>query len=303
VARAAWLSGEAIEAGAAAARRHPAFATARAAFSADVQQLWREDSLRRRLVNDFGSMALAVAVTAMHRLEPDGAQQARLIRAAATAGAGSPWRVRAYLDRLERYGAISRTPHPADARRIRIAPTAQLLATQRCWVEALFRAVALVAAVPALPEAEAARLALTEHYLAGIMQRHLIGLTVMDGLVEIAALMHRRHGYLLLLMLLDRHDGVADINRTTLAAGWDVSPAHVAAMLADAERAGCLARAPRASAVSLAPAFAAQLDLWFARELAVAALWQQAGAPGGHRPTPAGPAATARLVSQVSGLE
>ena len=109
------------------------------------------------------------------------------------------------------------------------------------------------------------------------MLRHLMdGFTLMDGMPEVEAFMHRRHGYLLLLELAAQEDRHVEIARAHLAERYVVSPAHIAGVLAEAERQGWLTRKPLSSEVEVSPAFADVLDSWIARELAIVGMWIEA---------------------------
>jgi DNA-binding MarR family transcriptional regulator len=273
----------ALDEAAATLLRHSAFADARLRFCSGVSACWAASALRRRVMNDVGTMGIAVAITAMNRLYPEeGAQPEALVAAAQAAGVAGRSRVRDLLERLEHHGAVLVEPHPVDRRRQRLRPTAALVEAQVAWVAVLMAAVGLLMPLPPWPAEEAERQALAQDYAVGLMQRHLSGAgTAMRGMPEIVALMARRHGYVLMLELAASGAAEVEVNRVGLAGRLGISASHVARMLADAEQAGWLARLPGSSLVRLEPSFAARLQLWVARELALAGLWRNARAAGG----------------------
>lgn len=287
---------DALAAAAQAARAHPDFTAARHLFCRRVSGIWGASPLRRLLITDSGTMGIAISITGMNRVDPEnGAQQAVIIRALESGGLAGGSRVRAYIDQLLHHGAATAEPHPADARRIRLRPTRALLDAHADWLGSVLPPVAMLFPLPPLPGDADGMRALAERYVAGIMMRRVQnGFTVLEGFPDIARFMERRHGYVLMLALAAHDGGAADVNRAHLSRTLGISPAHVAALLADAEAAGWLRRVPRASTVTLSPDFADRLDVWVARELAIVALWLQARLGGAGPPRAAPRAASYR---------
>ena len=259
----------------AAIAAHPRFRAAKSRFCRDVSAGRLHELFRHTLSADTGSFALGVAIIGMNRLYPvDGASMKLITGPLGAAGFASATRVRALLDMMVHAGVIALVPHPADRRRRKYVPTPLYLEAQRGWFDAVLGAVAELGGLPQAARPPAPDTSLVERYLAGVMLRHLIdGFTLMEGMPAVEVFMARRHGYLLLLELAAQRDRHVEIARARLADRYRVSSAHIAGMLAAAEQEGWLQRHEHSSAVELSPAFAATLDEWIARELAIVAMW------------------------------
>lgn len=256
----------------------PRFAAAKSRFCRDVPASRLHTWFRHTLSADTGAFALGIAIIGLNRLDPHGGAPVKLVTGPLTAaGFASPNRVKALLDQMLHAGLLEKSRNPNDARRRKLVPTERFMAAHREWFEAVLGAVGEVFALPATPSELAYRPDLVESYLTGVMLRHLMdGFTLMEGMPEVEAFMHRRHGYLLLLELAAQQDRHAEIARARLAERYGVSPAHIAGVLAEAEQNGWLMRRTLSSQVVLSAAFADTLDTWIARELAIVGLWIQA---------------------------
>lgn len=254
---------------------HPAFAAARAEFCGGVMAFWQRSRLHRDLIADTGAIALVIAITGMARLEPaGGAPVQAMIDALHGGGLASPTRARALIRMLVAQGAVQVIADPADRRRRLLRPTALLTDLHRDWLAANLTAAALVQPLPRAPRALADTPGLVERYFTQVMLRHARdGFTVFTDFPEVAAFMDHRGGYLLMLALAGSGAGGDNFSRSALARASGVSRAHVAALLAAAQARGWVQRQPPRQTISLAPAFAAQMAGWIARELALFGLF------------------------------
>jgi hypothetical protein len=214
----------------------------------------------------------------MARLSRTGAVPVqRLIDALAASGLDSPSRSRALIRLLDAQGAIDSLPDPKDRRRRLLRPSFLLNALHRDWLAANLAATALVSPLPLPPRALADVPGLAEAYLTDVMLRHVRdGFTVFTDYPEVAAFMDHRGGYMLMLALAG---GAGDFSRSALARASGVSRAHLLTLLAAAEQRGWLRRNGPKHAVALGEAFAAQMDGWIARELALFTLLAEDHAP------------------------
>ena len=188
----------------------------------------------------------------------------------------SATRVRTLVDMLQHHGAIEIVPSERDRRSLRLVPTDLLHDTHLVWLESVLPAVTEMFVLPPLQADREALRGLARRYATSIMLRNLMDrFTIFDGFPEVETFMNRRHGYLLVLELAC-HDGLhTEVRRAEAAKRYGVSPAHIATLLADAEKKGWLTRVPRASDVELSSWFAERLDIWVAREIAIVGLWLQ----------------------------
>ncbi|MFQ3665650.1 MAG: hypothetical protein SNJ79_06385 [Sphingomonadaceae bacterium] len=278
--------------------KDPRFSVARARFCEEVPRAWLRSRLQRRLIADSGAMAVVIAITGLHRLDPAGGASLEVIISALEGSRlASGNRVRAIVAMLKDHGAVDMAPHPTDRRRRRLLPKSVLADVYRAWLGSVLGPLSELEDLAAEPQAIAGEPGLAERYINAIMLRQAVdGFTIMEGWPEALAFMGRRHGYLVMLYLAAHSDCRVDINRSRIAERCGVSQAHVATLLADAERQGWLSRRPNASEVLLAPAFAQRLEEWVARELAIVALWLEA-----KRPDLLLPAADAPRLSQRQG--
>jgi len=256
----------------------PRFPAAKRRFCREVPASRLHNWFRHTLSADTGAFAVGIAIIGLNRLDPVGGAPVKLITGPlGAAGFASPTRVQALLDQMIHAGLVERLPHPEDGRRRKLVPTERYMQAHREWFEAVLGAVGELFPLPAPPSQLAHSPELVESYLTGVMLRHLMdGFTLMEGMAEVEAFMHRRHGYLLLLELAAQEDRHVEIARAHLAERYAVSPAHIAGILAEAERQGWLTRKPLSSEVELSPAFAGVLDTWIARELAIVGMWIEA---------------------------
>lgn len=256
-------------------REDAAFVAAKDRFCQDVTSFWLSSDFRRTLIADTGAYGVIIGIVGMDRLDPvGGASMQTVITALEAVGMASATRIRAMIDHLRDQGAIDIIPHPADGRRLKLVPTEKLRRFQRRWFAAVLGPVGMLFALPASPEALAETPELVERYLTSVMLRHLLDrFTIFDGFPEIEAFMNRRQGYLLMLQLARGHGLTTDVDRAHIAQWFGVSPAHIATMLAEAEKHGWLQRLPPRSTIRLDPDFADRLDLWVAREIAIVGMW------------------------------
>lgn len=254
-------------------------------FCHDVPRFWLKSDFRRTLIADTGAYGVAIGITGMHRLDREnGASMQTVIAALEASGMASATRIRSMIYHLRDQRAIEIVPHHSDGRRLRLIPTAKLIGFQRRWFAAVLASVGMIFDLPTSPEELAETPELVERYLTGVMLRHLMdGFTIFDGFPEIETFMNRRHGYLLMLQLAGGKGLATEVDRAHVAEWFGVSPAHIATMLADAEKQGWLQRRPPKSTVVLDPAFADRLDLWVAREITIVGMWIEAKLGRGAR--------------------
>jgi hypothetical protein len=258
-------------------KAHPDFAEARARFCRDVPDAFLHSDLRRTLIVDTSCFAIIIGILGMNRLDPEnGAAPSTLVRTLEAGGLASATRIRAYIDELTHVGALEITPHPDDARRRRLVPTPLLIGWVRNWFAAMLGAVELVFDLPMPGETLAHTPGMVERYLATVMLRHAVdNFTIFSDFPEADAFCNRRHGYLLFLALAASESVEIEVGRSHMAGRFGVSPAHIATILGDAEAQGWLTRSPPSSLVRLTPEFAARLETWVARELAVIGIWAE----------------------------
>lgn len=261
-----------------ALKSDPRFPSAKRRFCRDVPASRLHGWFRHTLSADTGAFALGIGIIGLNRLDPIGGAPVKLITGPlGAAGFASPTRVQALLTEMTHSGLLESLPHPQDRRRRKLVPTELFMRAHREWFEAVLGAVGEVFSLPEPPGELAHAPGLVESYLTGVMLRHLVdGFTLMEGMPEVEAFMHRRHGYLLLLELAAQEERHVEITRASLAQRYAVSPTHLTAILADAESCGWLRRTPLSSDVTLSSDFAAVLDTWIARELAIVGMWIQA---------------------------
>jgi DNA-binding MarR family transcriptional regulator len=245
-----------------ALKAHPRFGDAKERVCRDVPESRLHAWFRRTLDADTGAFAIGIAIIGMDQLFPeDGASMQMVIAPLEASGFASATRIRALIDQMRHSGVIEIRPHPTDGRRVKLVPTARYLEAQRQWFEAMLGAAGLVFDLPKAARDAARTPALVQRYLKGVMLRHIMdGFTIFDGMPEVEAFMNRRHGYLLLLLIAGQTDRHVEIARAKLAERFQVSPAHIASILADAEKEGWLRRADRGSDVEISPDFAALLS-------------------------------------------
>lgn len=265
-------------------RRHPAFSAARHRFTADVPLSRLFIQTRHDLNADTGSFALIMNVVAHNRIDPiNGAAVSTIIRTLEQAGVASATRLRALIDQMIDRGMMRAYSDPQDRRRKRLELTEPFVESQRNYFETVLESVAMVFDLPDTPHALANMPELMERYWTSVVLRagH-DNFVLMEGMPEIASFMDRKHGYLLMLELAGAHGLATDVHRAAMAERYGVSPAHIAGMLADAEKKGWVRRALPSSQIILAPAFAEQLEIWIARELTIVGMWIEAKL--GHKP-------------------
>ncbi len=256
-------------------RRHPAFGAARDRFTAEVPLSRLFIQTRHDLNADTGSFALIMNVVAHNRIDPvNGAAVSTIIRTLEQAGVASATRLRALIDQMIDRGMMRVVSDPHDRRRKRLELTEPFVESQRNYFETVLESVAMVFDLPATPQALAHMPDLMERYWTSVVLRagH-DNFVLMEGMPEIAAFMDRKHGYLLMLELAGAHGLATEVHRAAMAERYGVSPAHIAGMLADAEKKGWVRRELPSSRIALAPDFAEQLEIWIARELTIVGMW------------------------------
>jgi DNA-binding MarR family transcriptional regulator len=257
---------------------HPRFAEAKRRLCRDVPDSRLHRYFRHTLDADAGAFGLGIAIVGLNHFDKvNGASMETVIFALEKGGIASATRVRAMVDILEHQGMLQVLPNEHDKRRKKLVFTEPYMEAQRHWFEALLGATALVFDLPGTPHELAFAPTMLERYINGVMLRNFVdGFTIFEGMPDIEAFMLRKHGFLLMLELAAADGLEADIDRSGMAERFDVSRAHIATMLHDAEAHGWLKRNPPSSRIDLDPAFRRSLDLFVSREMTIVGLWFEA---------------------------
>lgn len=259
-------------------RRRPGFLAARYRFCAEVPVSRLFIKTRHDLNADTGSFALIMNVVAQNRLDKiNGAGFSTVISTLLQANVASATRLRALINQMVDRDMMRVLTNPGDGRRKRLELTETFIESQRDYFETVLNCVAMVFGLPDTPHALAHTPELMERYWTSVILRAGHDqFMLMEGMPQIEAFMNRKHGYLLMLELAGANSLETEVHRAIMAKRYGVSQAHIAGMLADAEKQGWLRREQPSSRIVLDPRFAEQLDIWIARELAIVGMWIQA---------------------------
>ncbi len=259
-------------------RRHPNFLLARHRFCTEVPVSRLFIKTRHDLNADTGSFALIMNVVAHNRIDKiNGAAFSTIISMLSQSGVASATRLRALIGQMVDRGMMRILTNPEDGRRKRLELTETFIESQRHYFETVLNCVDMVFDLPDAPHALAHTPELMERYWTSVVLRAGHDkFVLMEGMPHIEAFMNRKHGYLLMLELAGADGLATEVHRAVIAQRYGVSPAHIAGMLADAEKHGWLRREQPSSRIMLDPVFAEQLDIWIARELTIVGMWIEA---------------------------
>lgn len=239
----------------------PRFPGAALRFCETVPAAWVRLEASGLPINDAGGFAFAALLIVGH----GHATEATLTRAMASAVLASRDRVRALIDRFEQMGHLVRASI-GHGRESRLAATPALAGALRGWLQTL--------AAPGLPwhaiGIDRIDDPATARYLALQVEAAARGFLLYQGYPAVAALMHRRAGYGLLLLLLrlslKSRASPHPFSRARFARQSGVSRAHVTALLRWCEAQGMLRRAGQ-NAIAIDTVFLDELRCWVAAEL------------------------------------
>jgi hypothetical protein len=274
---------------------HPAFDDAVAQFAQAVLHCYAHHRVVRRQMHDTARFALLCFLMLQdgeHRAARGaGASVARLVEALSAHGLAARSRVQQLVGGLKLAGGLESLPDPADARARLLRPTAALLDPLRAWLLGDLQAIACVCALPDTPERLCARPQLVASYLGGLARALSIdGFSMLEGQPEIAQLLVRDCGYLVLMELLatSRGESCAGSRADGQVAGgaplsfvlpvqafskrFGVSKSHTRNLLRFGQQCGWWSTSePGGRATRVSPAFHALLRRWMAQEFVLMA--------------------------------
>jgi hypothetical protein len=267
---------------------HPGFDAACQQFALAVLHCYEHHRVVRRQMHDTARFALLcfLLMYESERLagQGAGASAARLVDALSAHGMASRSRVKDLIDGLKLIGCVQGLPHPTDTRARVLRPTALLLQPLRAWLEGDLLAVDQVCALPAAPAVLCERPHLVPAYLGGLARALSIdGFSMIEGQPEIAQLLVRDCGYLVLMQVLAQWQGVpgggpataavqAAVPEQAFSERFGVSRSHTRNLLRFGQQCGWwLPLAASGRAISVSAGFHGLMRRWMAQEFALMA--------------------------------
>ncbi len=244
---------------------HPGFEAAMLAAATAIIDLYRDNWVLNRLVNDRGRFILGLMIISLHFAadHDEGFTPAQLQETAGAAGVCSPGRITAFLASLRLLGLLRPVP-TEDRRQRRLVPTERFLALHRERWRRLFEALAMIR-----PEGETAITALNDPVFIGgfaraLVAAHCSGLRMAQFVPEVRSAVERDAGFTVLLSLLLAEVTEQSASIAVLARRFSVSRAHVLMVLREAERWGLAAPVGPRGGYRAGPGLGAVMRRFFA---------------------------------------